>query len=455
MRRFAAVGAAALLVTLSAAPAGAITRPEADPAALPTNPGPSPSGMAQRTECATTMVIPGTSPGAQSPNAAMLNLAAAQRISKGEGQTVAVLDTGVKPGPRLPNVKPGGDYIEATDGLTDCDGHGTLVAGLIAGQPGDGAFTGVVPASELLSMRVASAAFSPRTPGEDPELTRASMSVGILARAIMHAADLGARVISISTITCLPLNKDVDQAALGAAIRYAAVDKDAVIVAAAGNLGGQSTGPGCQSNPLLPGRGEDPRNWAAVTSISIPSWWQPYVLSVGSLTATGDPSTYTMPGPWVGVAAPGENIVSVSNSPEGGLANGTLASDNVVRPISGTSFATAYVSGVVAMVRSRFPELSAAEAMNRVVATSHNAARLPSNLVGAGTVDPLAALTWEVPAVDAVPGTAATRQLSAPPEPAPKDSRPRTVAFAGAGVLALGVLIAAVLTARARRSRAE
>ena len=35
-----------------------------------------------------------------------------------------------------PNVEPGGDYVETTDGLTDCDGHGTLVAGLIAGQPG-------------------------------------------------------------------------------------------------------------------------------------------------------------------------------------------------------------------------------------------------------------------------------------------------------------------------------
>ncbi|EUA16095.1 putative membrane-anchored mycosin mycP3 [Mycobacterium xenopi 4042] len=58
----------------------------------------------------------------------MLNLPAAWRLSRGEGQLVAIIDTGVRPGPRLPNVDPGGDYVETTDGLTDCDGHGTLVA---------------------------------------------------------------------------------------------------------------------------------------------------------------------------------------------------------------------------------------------------------------------------------------------------------------------------------------
>jgi membrane-anchored mycosin MYCP len=35
----------------------------------------------------------------------------------------------------------------STDGLTDCDGHGTLVAGLIAGQPGDDGLSGVAPAA--------------------------------------------------------------------------------------------------------------------------------------------------------------------------------------------------------------------------------------------------------------------------------------------------------------------
>ncbi len=44
----------------------------------------------------------------------------------------------------------------------------------------------------------------------------------------------------------------------------------------------------------LRGARNDPRNWGGVSSVSTPSWWQPYVLSVGSLNATGQPSGFTM-----------------------------------------------------------------------------------------------------------------------------------------------------------------
>ena len=184
-----------------------------------------------------------------------------------------------------------------------------------------------------------------------------------LGRAIVHAADLGARVIDISTITCLPADRTIDQAALGAAIRYAAVDKDAVIVAAAGNSGPTGSvggGTSCESNPLTDlSRPDDPRNWAGVTSVSVPSWWQPYVLSAASLTPDGQPSKFTMAGPWVGVAAPGENIVSVSNRDGGGLANGLPDDHQQMVALSGTSYAAGYVSGVAALVRSKYPGLNA------------------------------------------------------------------------------------------------
>ena len=200
----------------------AVDQPKVDPGVPPPSGTPGPGQpMEQRGPCSASGVIPGSDPAVATPSQSMLNLPAAWRFSRGEGQVVAVIDTGVRPGPRLPNVDPGGDFVETTDGLTDCDGHGTLVAGIIAGQPGDDGFSGVAPAARVLSIRMTSAKFSPRTPGGDPLLARASQDVATLARAIVHAADLGARVINISAITCLPADRTIDQAALGAALRSA------------------------------------------------------------------------------------------------------------------------------------------------------------------------------------------------------------------------------------------
>ncbi len=455
---FACVAAALAAVMWTCPAAFAIDQPRVDPGVPPPSGTPGPGQpMEQRGPCSTSGVIPGSDPAVATPSQAMLNLPAAWRFSRGDGQLVAVVDTGVRPGPRLPNVDPGGDFVETTDGLTDCDGHGTLVAGIIAGQPGDDGFSGVAPGARVLSIRLTSAKFSPRTPGGDPLLARASLDVATLARAIVHAADLGARVINVSAITCVPADRTVDQAALGAAIRYAAVDKDAVLVAAAGNTGpagSVASGTACDSNPLTDlGRPDDPRNWAGVTSVSIPSWWQPYVLSTGSLTPDAEPSKFTMAGPWVGVAAPGENIVSVSNRDGGGLgglANGLPDEHQQLVALSGTSYAAGYVSGVAALVRSKYPQLTAAQVVQRITATAHNGARAPSNLVGAGAVDPVAALTWELPTGNPS-GAAVARPVPVPPAPAPKDNTPRTVAFAGTAALGLVVAAVAAATAIARK----
>lgn len=436
----------AVVALIGCPPAGAISPPVVDPQA---GPPPGSAGplqpMMQRTACSTTAVMPGTDPGAVSVNQLALNLSGAWQHSRGEGQTVAVIDTGVQPGPRLPDVEPGGDYVESTNGLTDCDGHGTAVAGLIAGQPGADGFSGVAPAARLISIRQNSPRFAPRTPGTDA-VVRASADVASLARAVVRAADLGARIINISVVTCLPADKPIDQTELGAALRYAAVEKDAVIVAAAGNnRGGVSTGSACESNPLSTAGTGDPRNWGAVTSVSIPSWWQPYVLSVGSLTAGGQPSGFTMAGPWVGIAAPGENVVSVSNAPGGGLANAVPTEQDKLNPLSGTSYASAYVSGVAALVRSKYPGLTARQVVHRLTATAHGAARSPSNLTGAGGVDPVAALTWDVADLPADgPAAPIAKPIAAPPEPAPRDKTPRTIAFAGTAVLAIAALVALV-----------
>lgn len=159
-----------------------------------------------------------------------------------------------------------------------------------------------------------------------------------------------------------------------------------------------------------------------------------------------------MAGPWVGIAAAGEQIVSLGNGPDPGLVNGQPSNREPLVAINGTSFAAAYVSGVAALVRSRFPQLSAHQVLNRLVASAHNPARSPSNVVGAGVIDPVAALTWDITDGDKLPSQMPVVHI-APPAPAPHDDpRPRLIAFgAGAAVVAAAVIAATVIGMRRER----
>lgn len=455
IRRLASLAATiAVLVVCSPVPeAAALAYPVVDPAALPPDGPPAPGQeMRQNGQCQVYGAMPGFDPAAVPPSQAMLNLPEAWKTSRGRGVVVAVIDSGVTPQPRLPNLAPGGDYIDPpAGGLFDCDGHGTAVAGLIAAQQGPDGFAGVAPEAAIVSIRQTSAQWAPKTPsGQDAQQAKTAGDVATLARAVRHAADIpGVRVINLSLIDCFPVYKQVDQAALGAAVRYAAIDKDIVVVAAAENTGESN----CTSNPLTdPNRPDDSRNWAGATTVSTPSFWQPYVLSVGSLTPEGQPSNFTMAGPWVGVAAPGEQVVSLGNGPNSGIINGLPSNKEPLVAINGTSFAAAYVSGAAALVRSKFPNLSSRQVVNRLVASAHNAARAPSNLVGAGVIDPVAALTWDIPQGDALPAQMPIVRV-APPAPPPPDNRlPRLIAF-GAGIAAIAAAVIAVTVIGMRRGR--
>lgn len=455
MRQLVSIAAAIALLVLCSPPpqAWALSMPVVDPAALPADGPPGPDQeMRQSGQCSFFGALPGFDPAAVPPSQDMLNLPEAWKTSRGRGVAVAVIDSGVTPQPRLANLNPGGDYIDpAADGLVDCDGHGTVVAGIIAAQPGADGFSGVAPEAALVSIRQSSAQWSPKIPsGGDPQQVKTAGDVATLARAVRHAADMpGVRVINISLIDCIPSYKQVDQAALGAALRYAAIDKDIVVVAAAGNTGESN----CESNPLTdPNRPDDPRNWAAATTISTPCYWQPYVLSVGSLTPEGQPSNFTMAGPWVGIAAPGEQIVSLGNAPNSGLVNGQPSNKEPLVPINGTSFAAAYVSGAAALVRSAYPDLTARQIVNRLVASAHNAARSPSNLVGAGVIDPVAALTWDIPEGEEVPAQMPVVRVPPPAPPPPDDRLPRLIAF-GVGITAIAAALIAVTMIGLRRDR--
>jgi membrane-anchored mycosin MYCP len=140
----------------------------------------------------------------------------------------------------------------------------------------------------------------------------------------------------------------------------------------------------------------------------------------------------------VGIAAPGTDVIGLSPRDDG-LINAIDGPDNSLLVPAGTSFSTAIVSGVAALVRAKYPQLSAYQVINRLERTARAPARGVDNQVGYGVIDPVAALTWDVPEGPAKP----PQQLSAPlnlPKPAPhRDMVPIWVAAGGlTGALLIG-----------------
>ncbi|OMC21260.1 type VII secretion-associated serine protease mycosin [Mycobacterium colombiense] len=388
--------------------------------ALPASPWPT----VQREICTPMTVDAG--PG-RNQRTGLGDLSAVWQLSRGAGQRVAVVDTGISRHRRLPDVVPGGDYVSTGDGTQDCDAHGTLVAGIIAAtvdSKTDG-FSGVAPEATLISIRQSSAKFAPV--GD-----RSRLGVGdvdTLAKAVRTAADLGASVINISSVACAPAASALDDRALGAALAYAVDVKNAVIVAAAGNTGGTGQCP--------PQRAD--ATWQTITVAVSPAWYDDYVLTVGSVNAHGAPSPFTLAGPWVDVAAPGEAVSSLATE-----------------PVSGTSYAAPVVSGLAALIRARFPALTARQVMQRIETTAHHPPAGWDPLVGNGTIDPLAAVsTGTSPAADNPVPPAPVPIATSPPIP-PRDSRARDTALRGAAMClaALTVTLAtAAIRRRSRRSR--
>lgn len=379
-----------------------------------------------------------------------LRIRQAQKFATGRGQRVAVIDSGVQPHPRLlGRLIDGGDYIENRSGLFDCDGHGTVVAGLIAAAP-DAAtrFVGVAPAAQILAIRQASTFYSvPLRQLDNGQETR-SPSAGdtvSMAQAVMRAVQLGATVINISEAACFPAERDQVKAPdLQAAVHYA-VEHNVVVVVAAAN-----TSPTCKQNS--PGM---------VTTISSPGWFDNDVLTVAATDENGEPADFSIRGPWVDVAAPGTGAVSLAAG-RPGLTSGLVDVHGVTRALDGTSFATPYVAGLAALVRDRFMNLTARQVMHRIEQTAQHTPGPGgrSEELGYGMIDPLAALTAVLPeerGAHAQPVRPA-RLDGLTPSP-PNDALPRTVALAGSAaalaLLALTSLISHTIRRHNRIQRAQ
>ncbi|MFB9689532.1 S8 family serine peptidase [Amycolatopsis plumensis] len=322
-------------------------------------------------------------------------------LTRGSGQLVAVIGTGVD----AQNTQFGPGQLDSGAGTerTDCDGRGTIAAGIVGAQPDPSTtFTGVAPGVRLLPIRYTTGDGDGGDPGE-------------LAAAIDRAVDRRAGVILVAVPAA------ADSPALSGAVSRAR-SRGAVVVSAA-----SATQQGARTYPTATSG----------------------VLAVGSVNPAGAP-VQTEAGDYVGIAAPGAELVSTSAGAGGAVAHRW--------PLTDPGLAAAYVAGVAALVRAYHPELSGDQVVTRLTLTAH---RPPSGghdpRLGWGVLDAYAAVSSTLPADIAPPGavpSAASAPAVVPAEAAaarPRDIAAGTIAVAGVALAAAaGVAVAAVRRARRR-----
>ncbi|WP_277099935.1 S8 family serine peptidase [Corynebacterium riegelii] len=287
---------------------------------------------------------------------------ALHRFATGAGIRVAVIDTGVAHHPELDQLIAGRDFVDAgaPNPFADCDSHGTIVAGIIAGTS-----RGIAPHAEIISIRQTSAHY--RNRAGDAELAEYAGTLETLAAAIHNALDEHARVINISVVSCLPpeVAQLVDMAPINDALMRAE-HSGAVVIAAAGN-----TTEACEQG------------------FSVIPAHSPTVIAVGARATNHALADYsiTVPGPFVSA----DGTVSYALASDGaGWATGTVAGRDRISQYVGTSFAAPRVAGAVALLLQRYPYLSPHQVRELVFAAAEP---------GDGAIDPLRVISQLPPEV--------------------------------------------------------
>lgn len=293
--------------------------------------------------------------------------------NEGVGVTVAVVDTGVA---EVADLNGAVTHIDVTGtGGGDGFGHGTFMAGLIAGSGASsgGNFRGVAPAARILDVKVADSAGS-------TSLVTVLRGLEVVAR---HPE---VQVVNLSLSSDSPLPYQADPLTRALDALWA---RGVVVVVPSGNDGpgaGTVTSPGSDPNLLTVG-GIDESATAAHGDDTIADW-----------SARGPaPQNVAKPD----LAAPGAHVVSL-RSP-----GSVIDTENPASRIgtdyfrgSGTSMATAVTSGAVAALLASRPGLAPGQVKALVTGTAYQGAGLGDEMAsGAGGLDLSAALTAPVPDV--------------------------------------------------------
>ncbi|HEV3169990.1 MAG TPA: S8 family serine peptidase [Actinocrinis sp.] len=364
-------------------------------------------------------------------NAGGAQLVSGPQAATGAGISVAVIDTGANAAdPQLAGAITGGQDFSGSGGnyRTDSDGHGTMVASIIAARPAPGnGMTGVAPGAKLLIYREAGC----NVPAGNDEDT--------LASAVKTAVNAGARVINVSQDGCTP------NANLQAAVLYA-YQHGALVVTSAGNYGdSEDTDPATNSS-------------CGIDPVMYPAAYAPYVLSVGAADQDGNVPSWSETGSYVGVAAPGVGV-------------GALFPDGRIMVDSGTSFAAPYVSGLAALLLQKHPRWTPATLMKVLESTASghgswtkSAGWGEVNVLDALKADPthLIGLFGAGPGADG-PASAAPRLsgaamapvVAAPPSPSVVNQRKGAYIALAGSLLFVIVALAGTLVARDARRRRQ
>ena len=309
-------------------------------------------------------------------------------ISRG-GPVIAVIDSGVDYGhpDLIGKVIKGRNFMSPAMGENsdpwdpmDDVGHGTKVAGVAAAVSNNGmGISGVSWDSKLLAVKTST---TPRR-YQFSATTRTVYEYDVAVRAIMYAADVGAKIINLSIgwdgeyFSRVTGVEPEDVLALGRAVYYAK-RRGSLVVAAAGNDNNDGLDYPSAFTPVM--------SVGAVASdpdTGLLERW--FVTSEGGgPLRMGIGSNY---GDWVDIAAPGKDIYSTFPGSICGAAD--MKPDGCYKYDSGTSFAAPMVSGAAALVWSNNPEWTALQVRQRLEQT---AIPLPGEQLGAGMVDLFEAL---------------------------------------------------------------
>lgn len=347
------------------------------PVALLAGPAPSGAGAAaEQTDCsAYAPDDPPASTRAESLPARLLGIEDAHRLfarvgrEPGAGVRVAVIDSGVTRRDGLVDVVVGPN-LARKDELVSY--HGSAVAGLVAGNPRpDGKAVGIAPGAEVVDVRV----YDQAAPTDTSE-------VGITTGAVVDGLDWVAANARRLEIGVVNLSVSVEPAAaLAAAVRRVRA-QDVVVVAASGNR------PDDDSDPLSP-EYDDYRPGEDAVGDVFPAGYLDQVVAVNATAdgylVDGEPGEvrdWVLQSSATDVAAPTYRAVTLA-------ANGSTCVLNQVA----TSWAAAEVSGVVALLRSWYPEENAAQIEARLEATADGTVDGRTVLTGAGVVQPVEAMT--------------------------------------------------------------